>query len=123
MALVLSAVLTVIPTFAPYNQLLLIPAILLLVQSVSRFWHGPIAMRLCVALVAAVILLPWLCAFGLDLALLVLPQAVVEKRWALPLWTSWAIPFAVLASVALNAAQVAREKNSARDGIAAEMFP
>ncbi len=123
MALVLSAVLTVIPTFAPYNQLLLIPAILVLVQSVSRFWHGGIAMRLCVALVAAVILLPWLFAFGLDLTLLVIPQAVVEKRWALPLWTSWAIPFPVLATVALAAAQIARERNSTIDRISAGMSP
>jgi uncharacterized protein (DUF983 family) len=121
MALVLTAILTIIPTFAPYNQLLLIPALLLLAQSARRFWSATIATRMCVALVAVVVLLPWLSAFGLDLTLLFLPQAVVERSWALPLWTSWAIPFPVLAAVALGAAQIVKEKSSAAGRVAAEM--
>lgn len=109
MALVLSAVLAVIPTFAPYNQLLLIPAILLLVRCGRRLWRGGMVTRVCLALVAGVVLLPWLSACALDLTLIFLPQAVVERGWTLPLWTSWAIPFPVLAAVALGAAQIARD--------------
>jgi len=121
MALVLTALLTVIPTFAPYNQLLLIPALLLLAQRASRLWCIGPRLRLCLALVVIVILLPWLAAVGLDLSLLFLPRAVVERGWALPLWTSWAIPFPVLAAVALGAAHLARERNSTADSMTAEI--
>jgi hypothetical protein len=120
MALVLSAILTVIPTFAPYNQLLLIPALLLLAERASQFWNATIVTRWSVALVAAVVLLPWLCAFALDLTLFFLPQTVVERSWALPLWTSWAIPFPVLAGISLGAARIAREQTSVADRVAAE---
>ena len=96
--------LTVIPTFAPYNQLLLIPALLLLAQRAPGLWSVGPRLRFCLAMVVIVILLPWLAAVGLDLSQLFLPQAVVERGWALPLWTSWAIPFPVLAAVALGAA-------------------
>jgi hypothetical protein len=118
MALVLSALLTVIPTFAPYNQLLLIPPLLVLVENGRRFWNSTRLTRLCATLVGAVVLLPWLSAVGLDLALLFLPQRVVERAWVLPLWTSWAIPFPVLAAMALGAAQIAKEKNSAAGRVA-----
>jgi hypothetical protein len=121
MALVVTALLTVIPTFAPYNQLLLIPALLLLAQRAPGLWSVGLRLRLCLALVGVVILLPWLAAVGVDLSLLFLPQAVVERGWALPLWTSWAIPFPVLAAVALGAAHLARERNSTADSMTAEI--
>jgi hypothetical protein len=113
MALVLSAILAVIPTFAPYNQLLLIPALMLLAQAARAFWNGGSVSRLCMALVAVSLLLPWVFAAGLDLTLLFVPQEVVERGWALPLWTSWAIPFPVLAAAGLGAAQIARKKKLA----------
>jgi hypothetical protein len=121
MAIVLSTILVVIPKFSPYNQLLLIPALLLLAAGASRLWKASVVSRLCVALVASVILLPWLSALALDISLLFLPQAVVERGWALPLWTSWVIPFPLLAAVAMGAAQVARENRCAPDRAAAEM--
>jgi hypothetical protein len=105
MAMVLAATLAMIPTFAPYNQLLLVPAALLLVRWGPRLWKGKLLRRLALALAVMVVLLPWLVALVLDFMLVFLPQEAVERAWAVPLWTSWAIPFPVLAAIALGAAQ------------------
>jgi hypothetical protein len=107
----LAALLAVIPTFAPYNQLLLIPALLLLAERATSLWNGTVATRLCLALAAVAVLLPWLAAVGLDLTLLFIPPALVARGWALPLWTGWAIPFPVLAAMALGAAGMTRIQN------------
>ena len=121
MALGISALLTVIPTFAPYNQLLLIPPLLLFVERGWRFWKATKLTRLCAMLVALVVLLPWLSALALDVAMLFLPSTVVERAWVLPLWTSWAIPFPVLAAMAFGASQIAREKNWAAGPVSGEI--
>lgn len=111
LALVLSAILVVIPTFAPYNQLLLIPALLLLARWAPCLWQAGVVQRLSMALVVLVILLPWLAAAALDLTLLFLSRETVEPAWALPLWTSWAIPFPLLAALVLGASQAAKQQS------------
>ena len=102
MAVVLTATLVIIPTFAPYNQLLLIPAILMIVRSSERLRAAGQLPKLAVVLTAAVIFAPWVAAVILDTLLLFMNQVKVEKAWAVPLWTSWATPFPVLAAVALG---------------------
>lgn len=111
LGLVLTAMLVVIPTSAPYNQLLLIPSLLLLAEAAPLFWNAAVVARFCLVLVAVGVLLPWFSAVGLDLSLLFLPQMVVGKGWAqLPAWMTWATPFPVLAAAALGSAQIARER-------------
>jgi hypothetical protein len=107
--MVLAVILAVIPTFAPYNQLLLVPALLLLVRRAPLLWKGKFPQRVSLALVLITLALPWLATVGLDVTLLFLPQSTVERGWSLPLWSSWAIPFSVLAALGSYAAQVIRE--------------
>jgi hypothetical protein len=109
LAMVLAVILAVIPTFAPYNQLLLVPALLLLVRRAPLLWKGKFPQRVSLALVLITLALPWLATVGLDVTLLFLPQSTVERGWSLPLWSSWAIPFSVLAALGSYAAQVIRE--------------
>jgi hypothetical protein len=121
LAIVLTATLAVIPTFAPYNQLLVIPALLLLARGAPRLWHGPWFQRLSMGLVVGVVALPWLAALGLDFTLLLVRREIVEKAWVVPLWTSWVIPFPVLAAVALCAAQIRRKQSSTALSAAAQI--
>lgn len=99
LALVLATTLVVIPMFAPYNQLLLLPALLLLVSAIRELWNEGRTMRFLVAITAIAVSWPWLAALLLVIALTFLPAAMVQRAWAVPLYTSLAIPITTLALV------------------------
>ncbi|HEY3972187.1 MAG TPA: hypothetical protein VGM18_04235 [Candidatus Sulfotelmatobacter sp.] len=97
MVLVMATTLAVIPMFAPYNQLILLPALMLIVHAIRPLWRaGPLSYFLVILTVLAVFW-PWLAAAGLVACLSFLPGAVVQRAWALPLYTNFAIPILVLA--------------------------
>ena len=98
-ALVLAATVALIPMFAPYNQLLLLPAIFLALAHSSHFRTPPRAFVSAVAV--GVIGWPWLAATGLLVARAVLPVSTLRQAWSAPLYTSLAIPLSVLALLAL----------------------
>lgn len=99
LGLVLATTLTVIPMFAPYNQLLLIPVLMLIVRAIRDLWTKSAISRGLTAIAALTILWPWIAAAGLVLANLFLPRTSVLKAWTLPILTSLAIPITVLALV------------------------
>lgn len=100
--LVLAVTLLVIPTFALYNQLLLLPAVMLVVRSIARIWERNFASR-CLAVLAGVsIAWPWLAAAVLVTALAFLPPVTVQRAWALPLYTSNVIPLLMTALLLLD---------------------
>jgi Glycosyltransferase family 87 len=97
---ILAATLLIIPTFAPYNQLLLLPAVLLTAREWQPAWRsGPLSRAI---LVATVIALgwQWLTAFGLVLVSLRFPL-IAQNAWTVPLYTVLVIPFVVLLDVVL----------------------
>lgn len=97
---ILAATLLIIPTFAPYNQLLLLPAVLLTAREWQPAWRsGPLSRAI---LVATLIALgwQWLTAFGLVLISLRFPL-IAQNAWTVPLYTVLMIPFVVLLDVAL----------------------
>ena len=96
LALVLAITVTVMPMTAPYNQLLLLPAIYLIVRNNSLFQRKNPLLVIMSLICTLLILWPWLATGGLTLASFVLPSATVQKVWALPLYTSLAIPPAVV---------------------------
>ncbi len=96
-ALVMATTLVVIPMFAPYNQLLLIPALMVIVRATPSLWNRHRLSRFLVLATALSVLWPWLAAMLLVIALLFLPGPVVQKAWALPVYTSLTIPVMVLA--------------------------
>ena len=99
LSLVLATTLLVIPMFAPYNQVLLLPVAMLAVRQVRRLWDGHRMNRILLAMAAASLLWPWLAAAGLCVALFFLPGSTVQEAWALPLLTNFAIPVTLLALV------------------------
>jgi len=98
-ALVLAVTIIVIPTWAPYNQVLLVPAILLLVRDWRGVMRAGSAARLIYLLTVFLVAWPWVAATWLDISLLFRPAAAVQAQWTLPLYTSLPIPVGVAATL------------------------
>lgn len=99
LCLVLATTLLVIPMFAPYNQLLLVPVVMLAVRETRRLWAATRLSRFLLGVAAASLLWPWLAAAGLVIALFFLPGPTVQRAWVLPLLTNFAIPITLFALV------------------------
>jgi hypothetical protein len=97
LSLVMATTLAIIPMFAPYNQLLLVPALLVIARAVRPLWAETRRSRFLLGLSGLSIFWPWIAAAGLVFALLFLPSATVQRAWPLPLYSSLAIPIAILA--------------------------
>jgi hypothetical protein len=95
-ALVLAVSVVVIPMTSLYNQILLLPAVLLLVRHARFLWRKDRLTRLLCVISGSLMVWPWLAALTLSLGWVVLPADSVQKAWAAPLWTSMAIPVSVL---------------------------
>src|SRR3984893_18519999 len=102
-ALVLAVTLVIVPTFAPYNQVLLLPAVLLIATSWKDLWRRSQFARMACGLALLVVFWPWLASCGLTLASLFLPASSVQRAWTAPLYTSLGIPLVVLGLLAVGA--------------------
>jgi hypothetical protein len=95
--LILAATVVIIPKASPYNQVLLLPGILLLLQQVRDSWNRSLVRRVVVAICGLTLFWPWLVAFALLAASIFLPAESIQRAWALPLYTNMATPVAVVA--------------------------
>ena len=100
-AVVLAATVVIVPMVAPYNQLLLLPSVFLLVQQAGSNWNRSRLTRLAYVVSGLLVLWPWLATLCLSVATLIFPAGAVQRAWAVPLYTSLGIPLAVLGAVAL----------------------
>lgn len=103
LALVLAVTLAIVPTFAPYNQVLLLPAMFLIAASWKKLWTRSRLARVACAVGLLVVCWPWLASCGLMIASLFLPPSSVQRAWAAPLYTSLGIPLVVLGLLSLCA--------------------
>jgi hypothetical protein len=108
LVLVLAITVVVVPKAAPYNQVLLLPGILLLAQNCLVLWRKNRLARVILMTGWFLTFWPWLAATALTVAALFLPPESVQKGWALPVWTSLAIPLAVVALLASGFDELAR---------------
>jgi len=97
LVLVLAVTVVVVPKAAPYNQVFLLPGILMVAVNWRVLWGKNRLARAALVLGGVVIVWPWLATTALMVASLGLPPDVVQKAWALPVWTSLAMPLAVVA--------------------------
>jgi hypothetical protein len=96
-SLVLATTVLLIPTCAPYNQVLLIPAVLVLVKERGMIWRRSVANRALFAITAVLIFWPWIASVVLVGLTLILPLETIERAWAIPFWTETQIPVGVAA--------------------------
>jgi hypothetical protein len=95
-ALVLAATVVTIPMTALYNQVLLLPAVLLIVRHGRYLWaKHPLTRAIC-AILGCLLVWPWAIALGLTVASFFVSAQRVQNAWATPLWTSLATPVVVL---------------------------
>ena len=113
-ALVLLGTLMVIPSFAPYNQLLLLPAIFLVLHDLRRLWAWGWWSKAAVALAGGATVWPWLAALGLSLASFVVAPQSVERAWWLPLYPFVKLPLPVVWLAPLTFLVVPVWRHSAR---------
>ena len=66
LALVLAVTLVIVPTFAPYNQVLLLPAVFLIAVSWRDLWRRSRITRVACGVGLLVVVWPWMASFGLD---------------------------------------------------------
>jgi hypothetical protein len=114
--LILTATVVVMPKAAPYNQVLLLPGILLILRQGRELWSKSLARLAVVAICGLTLLWPWLAAFGLSAVSVFVPTGPVTRGWALPLYTNMAIPVAVVALLALVAAGGGEEAQLSQAG-------
>jgi Glycosyltransferase family 87 len=101
-SLVLAITVLVMPTFANYNQVLLIPAMLLLAKDRQEIWQKGFANRVLLIVTAFLIVWPWGSSFALVCLSFVLSQQTVERGWAIPFWSVVQTPLAVTAMMLMH---------------------
>jgi hypothetical protein len=86
-ALIVAATITVIPSYSLYNQILILPALLLLVRDRQLIRRRSRVGRLLLGVTSAFLCWPWVSSTVLAALSFVIPPATVAQAWALPAWT------------------------------------
>ncbi len=93
--LVLAITIILIPSYALYNQVLLIPALLWLAQERTALWSEGLIRRGLLLLVGVLLAWPWVTCIVLAGLSFLLPAATIESAWAIPFWTALLLPVSV----------------------------
>jgi hypothetical protein len=96
LAAVLGTTVVVIPMFAPYNQILLLPVVLVLLRECRDLWNRNFLSKGASLLAALVIGWPWVAAMALTITSLWVSPPTLQRAWMVPLYTTFALPFALL---------------------------
>jgi hypothetical protein len=117
-ALVMALTVVIVPMFAPYNQVLLAPAILGLLRSESS--GDPIlpAVRLARRVGGFLLVWPWIATVGLSLAYVWLTPAVRQRVWPMPFYSNFMVPVFIFGLALLDTWM--SEPPGLREGAAAE---
>jgi len=95
LSLVLATTVLIVPTYGPYNQVLLIPALLIMLKERRTIWQRSVANRALSVITIGLVAWPWIsCTALAGLSFLLLPE-LVERGWAIPFWTVLQAPLAV----------------------------
>jgi hypothetical protein len=114
-ALVIALTVLVVPMFAPYNQVLLLPSILLLAKEGARLTSSSLLVRTAYALGVFAIAWAWLASIGLTVVWFISRSAAMGG-WKLPLYATFDLPILVfvLTLVSVRLPAVLRAADSAR---------
>jgi hypothetical protein len=101
-ALALAVTVAIIPMFAPYNFLLMLPATFLILKDWRRLWAGGATSRSGFLLFAAALAWPWLAAIGLAIVSPAISSSALQQQWRLPLYTIAKIPMPLVCLIPLS---------------------
>lgn len=91
-ALVLALTVLIVPMFAPYNQVLLAPAILVLAHSAISGDPVLPVVRLARMIGGILVVWPWIATVGLTVASPWITPAVRERIWPIPFYSNFLVP-------------------------------
>jgi hypothetical protein len=95
---VIAVTVLIIPMFAPYNQVLLLPPILLLIRDWSHIGKSwAVVVRMLKGLLVVSVVWQWIGSCVLVALSFVRPAQNLPTFWSAPFWTLWIIPVAVTA--------------------------
>jgi Glycosyltransferase family 87 len=117
-ALVLALTVLIVPMFAPYNQVLLAPAIFALLRSESSREPVLPAVRLARAVGGVLLVWPWMATLGLSLAYIWLTPGVRQRVWPMPFYSNFMVPVFIFGLILVDTWQ--NPACGLRDGAAAE---
>ncbi len=118
LGLVLALTVVIVPMFAPYNQVLLAPAILALVRSEASREPVLPAVRFARAVGCVWLIWPWIATLGLRLAYLWLTPELRQRVVTLPFYSNFEVPIFVFGLALLDL--WVTQPRSLRDSAAAE---
>jgi hypothetical protein len=101
-ALVLALTVLVIPMYAPYNQLLMLPAVLALVRDRKVFVSGSRALRFAYVAGACALAWQWMGSLFLSGSYLLGSKTWAMSAWKLPFFATFALPVFVFALMLLD---------------------
>jgi hypothetical protein len=99
---VLALTVVVVPMFAPYNQVLLAPAIFALLRSESAGRSILPAVRLARVVGGLLLVWPWIATIWLSLVYAWLTPAIRQSVWPMPFYTNFMLPVFVFGLALLN---------------------
>ena len=100
-SLTLAVTVIVTPSYALYNEVILLPALLLLVRDRQRLWNQSRVSRVLLSLASVCLVWQWLASIVLAGLSFVLAFRTLETAWAVPLWTVHFLSVAVAGLVLL----------------------
>jgi hypothetical protein len=104
--------------FAPYNQVLLVPAILTLLRSENSAENTMPALRLAGFVTAILLVWPWIATAGLSLSYVSLTPDWRHRLWPMPFYSNFVVPVLIFGLALLN--EWTTRAQSLRDRAAAE---
>jgi hypothetical protein len=102
LGLVLALTVVIVPMFAPYNQVLLAPAILAGLRKESEGEPILPAIRLARAVGGALLVWPWIATMGLSLAYIWLTPELRQRVWPMPFYSNFMVPVLVFGLALLD---------------------
>jgi hypothetical protein len=102
LALVVALTVLIVPMYAPYNQVLLLPAILSLVRERRALVLSSRAARIVYAAAALALAWQWIASIGLTVTWFASPVEAL-KMWKLPFYATFTLPALVFALALLGA--------------------
>jgi hypothetical protein len=102
LALVMALTVLVVPMFAPYNQVLLLPAILLLVRDRALFTRSRV-LRFVYLAGAFALCWQWIASLSLCAGYFLLSSASVLPGWKLPFLATFTLPALIFALMIVDA--------------------
>jgi len=104
-SLALAITVLVVPSYHPYNQALMLPAVLVMLKGRRTIWQRSGIGRVLFVIAGLLVVWPWLTSVTLTLLSFILPVETVEKGSLIPIWSSLGIPVGVAATMLVWAAQ------------------